>query len=1788
MPTDCPAFLQRACSLDLETNENGEIFALGAAFGNGALLRKAPFDINRLLLAEVDEFSAESAYLLGHNLLRHDLPICRALVPDAKFLAKPVVDTLFLSPLAFPENPYHRLVKDYKLVRDTLNDPLADTRLAVTLFRDQWQALSAQQQDCGVLDFYHYAFSGDAQYAGLQLALEAMGARRIGAGAAFDLFKRLCAGKVCQTAFNKTALSYLPDPVVRPTLAYCLAWLRVAGGNSVLPPWVRLQFPEVGAVLAQLRDIRCSNSACVYCAEIHDPAGQLRRFFGFDAFRAEPAASDGGSLQQGIVSAGMADRPLFAVLPTGGGKSLCYQLPALVRYQRRGMLTIVISPLQALMKDQVDNLRNKTGAPNAAALNGLLTAPERGAVLDGIQMGDIALLYVSPEQLRNHSFQKAIAYREIGCWVFDEAHCLSKWGHDFRPDYLFAGRFIKEFAERQKSILPPVQCFTATAKQDVRDEIIDYFRANLGQELLVFEGGVERGNLHFAVQTVSSAEKFGRIHELLQQHYAAGEVGGDGGSVIIYCATQKRTEEVADYLQQQGWQAEAFHAGKNPAEKKHIQENFIGGTTRIIAATNAFGMGIDKEDVRLVIHADIPGSLENYMQEAGRAGRDQRDAECVLLYDEQDIETQFKLSGASQIGQRDIAQILRGLRRCKKDARGNAVLTSGELLLQDDVEVSFSNEDYNAATKVITAVAWLERAGFIRRNENRTQVFQGRPLVKDIDEAKRKIAKLGLSQRQQQRWLAILEALFNADSDEGFSADELAMHGAFAAEPCINGARASSPATSAEIAGEDARAPNLTAAPLRDETASQRVIRTLYDMAAAGLIKKQLLMTAFVRYKVANASQEVLRQVCALERAMLDLLREQAPDVGTGDWQSLSLRHLNQALLDAGHANSNPEILRNLLHSLARDGKGLAGGKGSLQFRHRGMDQYLLKLLRDWPALLKTAELRQAVAAAALRAIMLRIPDNAPAAADCLVEFAAEDLQAALQQDLLLSGQIKDPLAAIERALNFLHEQRVVTLQKGLAVFRQAMTIEVLPEAKGRRYGKGDYEPLAQHYGERTFQVHVIDEYARRALDKISQALAFVLAYFSLDKGEFVQRYFSDRKEILQRATSQQSFQRIVGDLHNPEQIALVAAHQDDNALILAGPGSGKTRVVVHRVAFLLRVKRIAPQSILVLCFNRNAVTELRRRLQDLVGDDAKCVTVQTYHGLSLRLTGHALGMRKPPAGVGALPSARPVAEAADSSPRAGLPQTMLNEPGNGDGQDLFAGMIEEATALLRGEKPLLGLEADAGRERLLAGYRFILVDEYQDIDTAQYQLVAAIAGRYADEESKLAILAVGDDDQTIYQFRGANAAFIRQFEQDYQARSHYLVENYRSSAHIIAAANALIAHNRDRMKAAHPIRINAGRKSLAAGGRWEKLDPLAKGRVQIIACPDESAQAAACVAELQRLQQLDARFEWPQCAVLAKEWRLLGAVRALLDAEGIPASIMLPKQGQPPPFRVRENLLLLEALQQAGQGLSTAREWLAFVARQLQHIPNDSWWLQLQAVLRDWQTETGDGKVPNAQTLEFLYESLADQRRERRLGQGVLLSTIHSVKGMEFGHVCVLDGGWSGQQQEEQRRLLYVAMTRAKETLCLLQRGDVHNPFWREIDGDFVLRRAMPEVLYAPVSVQKRYAVLGMQDFYLGYAARFLENTAVHRGLWALKTGDSVTLQREQEKVAVKNGTVTVAMLSQQAAAQWRDKLDTIETATVIAMVRRCRDDGEAAYRAACRVEQWEIPLLEVVYRCG
>lgn len=449
----------------------------------------------RDLVPRLDALTEGAAFVLGHNVVAFDQPALALLHPGLTLHRLPLIDTLELSPIAFPQNPYHRLVKDYKLCTTTRNDPVRDAELAYELFLDQGAALQkrvAEHPDEALcLHFLLAPESGKGTanfFATLRRALKPLLPEAIAA------WQRATAGKVCLTGQRKVLEQWLPDPAWHKPLAYALAWLGVAGGNSVLPPWVGLTFPRTREVIAALRDMPCSDPACAWCRDQHHPETLLPRYFpGITRFRSAPTTPDGRSLQQVIVANGFAGTPTLAILPTGGGKSLCFQLPALARYYRNGSLTVVISPLQSLMKDQVDNLVAR-GITCAGYLNSLLNPLERKAMLDKLRLGDLGLIFVAPEQFGSTAFANALAHREIGAWVFDEAHCLSKWGHDFRPDYLYVSRFIKK---RQKGAPSPVFCFTATAKPDVVADICAHFETHLGVTLERLEGGVSRDNLSY-------------------------------------------------------------------------------------------------------------------------------------------------------------------------------------------------------------------------------------------------------------------------------------------------------------------------------------------------------------------------------------------------------------------------------------------------------------------------------------------------------------------------------------------------------------------------------------------------------------------------------------------------------------------------------------------------------------------------------------------------------------------------------------------------------------------------------------------------------------------------------------------------------------------------------------------------------------------------------------------------------------------------------------------------------------------------------------------------------------------------------------------------------------------------------------------------------------------------------------------------------------------------------------------------------------------------------------------
>ena len=1367
------------------------------------------------------------------------------------------------------------------------------------------------------------------------------------------------------------------------------------------------------------------------------------------------------------------------------------------------------------MKDQVDNVEAR-GVTCAGYLNSLLNPLERRAMLDKLRLGDLGLIFVAPEQFRSTAFANALKYRQIGAWVFDEAHCLSKWGHDFRPDYLYVSRFIKA---TQKDDPSPVFCFTATAKPDVVDDICAHFEKMLGLQLERLEGGVSRDNLSYEVRSVPTQAKYAEVLRLLQDSLR------EEGGAIVFCARQKTVEEVAQFLNEAGLSCGHFHGGMVPAEKRAVQEAFLSGSLRVIAATNAFGMGVDKPDVRLVIHLDTPGSLENYLQEAGRAGRDQAPARGILLYDETDLDVQFRLLKNSRLNQHDIGAILKALRTIERKDRcnGEVVVTSCEILLEIPDAHRIDPDASDSDTKVRIAVAWLEEARLLARHENHTRVFPGSLQVSNEEEARVILEKRLGADTDIGPYLKILSVLIQAEDDEGVSTDDLML-------------------------------------------ATGQQSRTLQNMLRE-LDRWKLLSNdteiGVTFYRDPDTAQR-LDELVRIEGALIASLREAAPDADEEGWQIVNMRRLCDTLRRDALVDFNPDRLTRLLKSFAEPFGDGAANRSFFAIKPHNNDCRFLKLLRSWREIEVIRERRMRLARALVADFQQRRQGSS-----LLVTCKQGELETTLQADVTLTDLAIDKWdIALSSALLYLDANEVLHLARGKAVFRSAMSIELKAEARRRQFKKSDYAELALHYKDKIVQVHVMAEYAKLAVSKIQAAMTFIVDYFSLDRGEFVRRYFAGRKDVLEMATTEAAHRRILTNLANPEQQGIVAAPLEGNHLVLAGPGAGKTRVIVHRVAWLLRECMVQPQAVMVLAYNRSAANEIRRRLWDLIGPDAAGVAIQTLHGLAMRLTGtsYAVAIER--------------GEAVD-----------------------FGEVIRRATRLLRaaagkelGDVADVEIGPSIRRDRLLAGLRFLLVDEYQDINGDHYDLISAVAGQgLQTEEDRVSLMVVGDDDQNIYAFDGASVRYIRQFETDYTARRYALIENYRSTRHIIQSANCVIARARERMKNAQEIRVNHARREYPDGGEQSARDPLTKGRVHVLEVPRNAHQEIQiALAELQRLHALvvdGGASQWGRFAVIARRWEDLEPMAALCRLRGIPVQ-MQRDAGQISLHSTREGNMLATLLRRQHRCARRRRVLIRAGALsrwfrlRYQTAPDGLITHPYRAALGRFISDTESAAPGRELVIDDLIEALYDFGAVGKLTSDpqpnapLVLMSAHSAKGLEFDHVLILDSsGWQGRGDDE-RRLYYVAMTRARKSLTLCEVIGGQHPFVGDLQG-LAMRSRPDEIPFEP-GIEHRTWCADPEKVVISWPGFFATGAPVHRALEVLDVGSPLILQprsngSEGWEIADTAGVVVARMSSKFKAP--RGEIVAVRAAAIL--VRHARDSEQGSVRC----QSWELVLPEMEY---
>ncbi len=804
-------------------------------------------------------------------------------------------------------------------------------------------------------------------------------------------------------------------------------------------------------------------------------------------------------------------------------------------------------------------------------------------------------------------------------------------------------------------------------------DIIHYFKDQTGLDLKLFQTKATRNNLTYKASKAEGKE--GKLQQLrdLMQNVAE--------PAIVYVSLTKTSQYVAEELKKSGIKAAAFHGKMDSDLKIRIQDSFMAGETDVIVATSAFGMGVDKENVKMVVHFDISDSLENYLQEAGRAGRKaDLQANCHLLFDEDDLNNHFALLNQTKLSKKEVGQIWKAVKDFKR-------LKFTKSALEIAKQAGWDTDMMNLETQVKAAVAALEDVGFLKREMNSPRIFAQSILVRNV-EAANKIILANPNKfpgDQEQQAIRVFQYLI---SREDTMVDSLSDHLGIEKE---------------------------------------KVVKTLLHFKELGLLGDTRDLTALINpTRSEKNSEKCYQRYAQLEKALLEVL---LPSEESPITFQTHLRDINEKLIGEGCDSSSIEAIRNLL-----------------QFWEH--EQYLKKERLDSHTLLyriafkkSRAEINKAIKQrldmAAEVVIWLAKENNRfncekKKQEEAALEFSMVEMKEQVERNNILLP--KAALPEYELALLYLHIIGAIKLEGGLFVLYNPMTIERLIEDNRQVYTKADYSKLERHYEKKVEQIHIIGEYAKKQLRNHIEAISFVDDYFQLSYEDFLNRHFRNQKGKLRQPITEKKFQEIFVSL-SQEQLAVIQDNKSQHILVGAGPGSGKTKVLVHKVAALLLMEDIKPEQFLMLTFSRPAATEFKERLHHLIGNAAYHIDIYTYHGFAFQLLGRVGDLAK------------------------------------------SVNVIEQATISLAND------EIPADRVKCKS---VIVVDEYQDINQKEYDFLDKIIA-LADE---VRVIVVGDDDQNIYEFKGASVTYMRNFIQQRQATPYLFSKNYRAAFNLVSFSN--------------------------------------------------------------------------------------------------------------------------------------------------------------------------------------------------------------------------------------------------------------------------------------------------------------------------------------------------------------------------------------------------------------
>ena len=1435
---------------------------------------------------EFYDFINNVDYLCGHNIIHHDI---KYLFGSEQHRWQ-LVDTLYMSPLLFPECPYHKLVKDDKLINEQMNNPVNDCQKAKELLWDEiarWHSLPYDKRK-----IFASLLKGQKEFDGF---LNMVNFDEVASNLP-ELIKQVYYGKICDHADLSSIIHQHPC-----ALAYALALIDTTDFRSITPGWVLHNYPEVEYIMKTLRHTSCNNG-CSYCNTLLDIHHNLKTFFGYDQFR----TYEGEPLQENAAQAAVDGKSLLAIFPTGGGKSLTFQLPALMEGRTVHGLTVVISPLQSLMKDQVDNLADR-GITDAVTINGMLDPISRALSIQRILDGEASLLYIAPEMLRSKTIERILTSRHIVRFVIDEAHCFSSWGQDFRVDYLYIGRFISNY-QQKKGCKIPVSCFTATAKQKVIQDICDYFKQTLNIELELFASTASRTNLHYSViHADTDDDKYIKLRRLISESNCP---------TIVYVSRTKRTKELATRLSRDGFEAIPFNGKMDSDEKNSNQEAFMTDKARIIVATSAFGMGVDKKDVGLVIHYDISDSLENYIQEAGRAGRDpQLNARCYVLYSDNDLDKHFILLNQTKLSISEIQQVWKAIKGLTKK-RMNVCCSALEIARLAGWDDSVSDIE----TRVRTALSTLEQAGYLERGNNSPHVYATGITVKNLDEARKKISESILfSNEEIETSIRIIKSLISQkyiskaqDSEAESRVDYLA-----------------------DILG----------------LSKSEVISAVERMRQEGILADSKDISAYLHDEPGDnkrKAKNLLEDFAKIERYILNQIKDSSLQV--------SYKHLNDDAQKNGITISKEKDIRTLLYFLTV--------KGYIRKKEDVAQNIEIVRQADLETIINRFEKRLEMCRFIIEWLynqpsLVTNRDSEKNAIRFSIIELLKDIKTKSQ--LLFINVDNIQLEDVEESLLYLSKIGALKLEGGFLVLYNAMNIRRIKDNKAR-YKVDDYRMLNEFYKQKIQQVHIVGEYANLMVKDYNAALQYVQDYFQMDYKKFINKYFKgERNKEIERNLTPNKYKQLFGQL-SQRQLEIISDKDSRYIVVAAGPGSGKTRVLVHKLASLLMLEDVKHEQLLMLTFSRAAATEFKQRLMELIGNAAHFVEIKTFHSYCFDLLGR----------IGNLDDAKNV-------------------------------VAEAANMIIRGDV-----------EPNKIGKTVLVIDEAQDMSIDEYSFIKALI----TNNEEMRVIAVGDDDQNIFEFRGSDSKYMFKLLNEEGSKLYEMTENYRSSQNVVNYANSFIKNINNRMKNTPiiPIRNYSGCVEVVHHESEYMYQPIVENIIQnkrygnscVLTQTNEEA-----VIMVALLRKYDIRGKLIQSMDGFSFWNLAEIryfLKCLNKGNKVP---IIPQQ-------------LWDEAKLATFSMYAKSNSLNYVKRCIELFEQ----INKVKYYSDFR--------------EFIYESSVEDFCDIS-DADVVVSTIHKAKGREFDDVYMLLSDYYSKDDNLIRRF-YVGMTRAKNRLFIHTNGKLFN----------------------------------------------------------------------------------------------------------------------------------------------